>query len=255
MPYERIACLADASDKAQESFALLKKKHNFVRLNQDPDALLVLGGDGFMLHSLHETMKHAIPVYGMNCGTVGFLMNEFTEDFPKKLEEAKLEKIHPLKMEAQTLEGKKSRAVAINEVSLLRETRQTAQLKVSVDGAERIPELVCDGILLATSAGSTAYNLSAYGPIVPLGSHLLALTPISPFRPRRWRGALLPHRAKVEIEVLDPKKRPVSAVADFTEVRDVTKVIIKEDRKKTIKLLFDRGHSLEERIISEQFSF
>jgi NAD+ kinase len=252
--YKSIACVADCSDKAQEAYKALSKKYKFVKVEEDADAILALGGDGFMLHTLHKYIDSKKPIYGMNCGTIGFLMNEYREDdLYKHINEAVVAVLHPLHMTAKTRSGSEHYALAINEVSMFRESKQAANLKISVDGKERLNDLMCDGVLVATPAGSTAYNFSAQGPIIPLGSDILALTPISPFRPRRWRGALLNHKAVVEIEVLNPEKRPVSAVADFTEVRDVISVRVGEEREKEIKLLFDAGHSLEERIIREQF--
>ncbi len=218
------------------------------------DIVVALGGDGFMLQTLHSFTGKGKPIYGMNRGTVGFLMNEFhQEDLPVRLAAAEKAVIHPLKMTAHT----PSRAIearAFNEVSLLRETRQAAKIRITVDGKPRISELICDGVLVSTPAGSTAYNLSAHGPILPIEAALLALTPISAFRPRRWRGALLPHRAKVRFEILESAKRPVSAVADDFEVRDVSAVDVAEDRSVAMTMLYDAGHNLDERILSEQFS-
>lgn len=249
----RLACVADDSDVARLAKEKLQAHVDFCA-PKDAEALVVLGGDGFMLHSLHEYMKRDIPFYGMNCGTVGFLMNEFREEnLLHRINYAKQATLHPLHMDVIDQKGKKHHALAINEVSLLRETRQAAKLQVSIDEKVRLNELVCDGILVSTPAGSTAYNLSVNGPIVPLGTDLLALTPISPFRPRRWRGALLPHKAMVQFKVINPEKRPVSAVADFTEIRDVAEVNITEDSTKSLRILFDEGHSLEERILREQF--
>ncbi|MEE8274622.1 MAG: NAD kinase, partial [Alphaproteobacteria bacterium] len=196
-----------------------------------------------------------VPVYGMNRGTVGFLMNAFSEDdLPDRLDQATATELHPLEMTAKTAEGGQTQALAINEVSLLRQTRQAAKIRISVDGKVRTEELVCDGVLVSTAAGSTAYNLSAHGPILPLGSEVLALTPISAFRPRRWRGALLPAQARIRFEILEHEKRPVSAVADYTEVREVIDVQVEENREVSLRLLFDPGHSLEERILTEQFT-
>jgi NAD+ kinase len=251
--YKSIACVADDSEKAQEAYKLLALRYDFVE-EAKADVIIALGGDGFMLHILHTYMDIDKPIYGVNCGTVGFLMNEYREnDLLDYINKAQLAVLHPLHMTAKTADGKEHYALAINEVSMFRQSKQAANLKISVDGKVRLNELMCDGILLATPAGSTAYNLSAQGPIIPLGSDILALTPISPFRPRRWRGALLSHKAIVRIESLNSEKRPVSAVADFTEVRDVISVEIREERDKQIKILFDEGHSLEERIIREQF--
>lgn len=252
--YQKIACVADNSEIAKEAHNKLKTKYDLIRDPKKADVIIALGGDGFMLHTLHNYLELNIPVYGMNCGTVGFLMNEFSDsDLVNKINEAKEEVVHPLKMIVKTVSGKKHEAIAINEVSLLRETRQAAHIRISIDSKVRMDELVCDGILVATPAGSSAYNLSVHGPVIPLGTNILALTPISPFRPRRWRGALLPYKAKIKFEIMQNKKRPVSAVADFTEVRDVKTVEVRQSRSKKIKLLFNPGHSLEERIIGEQF--
>ena len=239
--------------QAEESLADLRARYGDSGPD-DAEIVVALGGDGFMLQTLHAFTGRGKPIYGMNRGTVGFLMNEYhLDDLPKRLAAAERAVIHPLKMTAHS----GSTAVdarAFNEVSLLRETRQAAKIRVLVDDKPRILELICDGVLVSTPAGSTAYNLSAHGPILPIDADLLALTPISAFRPRRWRGALLPHRAKVRFEVLDSSKRPVSAVADDFEVRDVTAVDVVEDRSLSMTLLYDAGHNLDERILSEQFS-
>jgi NAD+ kinase len=217
------------------------------------EVIVALGGDGFMLQSLHKFLGSGKPIYGMNLGSVGFLMNEFREtDLDGRLAAAEQAKIHPLRMRAESKQGPFD-ARAFNEVSLLRQTRQAAKLRILVDDKVRTPELICDGVLVATPAGSTAYNLSAHGPILPIDAALLALTPISAFRPRRWRGALLSHRARVRFEILEAAKRPVSAVADDLEVRDVTAVDVAEDRSISTTMLFDAGHSLDERILAEQF--
>jgi NAD+ kinase len=209
-----------------------------------------------MLEILHQMMSRDVPVYGMNRGSVGFLMNEYHDgDLVERIEHAEETVLSPLLMTATSQDGKQVEAVAINEVALFRETRQTAKLQIAIDGIVRLPELVCDGIMVATPAGSTAYNLSAHGPIVPIGAKVLALTPISAFRPRRWRGALLPFGTTFDLSVLEPVKRPVSAVADFTEVRDVVHVRIVEDPDRHVRLLFDPEHNLEERILMEQFSY
>ena len=221
------------------------------------DAVVCLGGDGFMLETLHRLlgMGRATPVYGMNCGSVGFLMNSFSEqDLFKRVAAAQEAELHPLRMVATTSDGKVVEALALNEVSLLRQLRQAAKIRIVVDGRVRLQELICDGVLVATPAGSTAYNLSAHGPIVPLSANLLPLTPISAFRPRRWRGALLPSTVEVVFEVLEREKRPVAAVADFTEVRDVATVRVREDREITTTILFDPDQGLSERIIAEQFT-
>ena len=221
---------------------------------EQADIIVALGGDGFMLETLHAYLERQTPIFGMNCGSVGFLLNEFQEDgLIERLMAAKPVKLHPLRMCAIRAGGEEVRALAINEVSLLRQTRQAAKIRITIDGVVRLEELICDGIMVATPAGSTAYNLSVHGPIIPLGAQLLALTPISSFRPRRWRGALLPHSAKITFEALEAPKRPISAVADFTEVREVSKVHIYEDRSVELTLLFDPEHNLEERILKEQF--
>jgi len=223
--------------------------------DDDAQVIVALGGDGFMLETLHENLKSGRPIYGMNRGSVGFLMNEYSEDaLLERINAAERAVIHPLSMTAVDAAGVQHRALAINEVSLLRQTRQTAKLRISIDGKVRLGELSCDGALVATPAGSTAYNLSAHGPIIPLDAKVLALTPISAFRPRRWRGALLAHTAKVTFEILEADKRPVSAVADNFEVRDVIEVQIAENRDVALHMLFDAGRSLEERVLAEQFS-
>ena len=219
------------------------------------DAVVALGGDGFMLEVLHKHLERRTPIYGMNFGSVGFLMNEFVEEgLFERIASAERAVIHPLVMSAIDARRNQHRALAINEVSLLRQTRQTAKLRLSIDGKVRMSELVCDGVLLSTPAGSTAYNLSAHGPIIPLNGQVLALTPISAFRPRRWRGALLPTTSRTTIEILEAEKRPVSAVADNFEVRDVVEVHVAEDRSIGLCMLFDAGRSLEERVLTEQFS-
>jgi len=217
--------------------------------------VVALGGDGCMLETQHRLLGRNVPVYGMNCGSVGFLMNDFHEDgLLERLAVAQAAVLHPLRMRAEAADGSLRDALAINEVSLLRETRQAAKVRILIDGKVRLGELICDGVLVATPAGSTAYNLSAHGPIVPLGANLLPLTPISAFRPRRWRGALLPADAAVVFEILEAEKRPVAAVADYTEVRDVRRVEVREDRGVSLTLLFDPDHGLSERIIAEQFT-
>ncbi|MBM3485628.1 MAG: NAD kinase [Alphaproteobacteria bacterium] len=253
MRYPKIAFVAGESHAAATAATRLRARYRHVP-PEEADAIVALGGDGLMLETLHRFLDRGVPIYGMNRGTVGFLMNAYHEKrLMQRLEAAQVVTLHPLRMSARTVAGDTVEAISINEVSLLRETRQAAKLRVTIDGKSRISELVCDGALVCTPAGSTAYNLSAHGPILPLGSALLALTPISAFRPRRWRGALLPSAAKVAIEVLEPRKRPVSAVADYTEVRDVRRVSIREDRRVGLRLLFDPEHNLEERILNEQF--
>ena len=249
----RIAFLAAQTDVAQQA------RERLIALYGDaPPAeaefIVALGGDGMMLETQHRFLGRNAPIYGMNRGSVGFLMNAWREeDLPARLAAAQAARVHPLRMRAHSATGTHA-ALAINEVSLLRETRQAAKLRILVDGKERLSELICDGILVSTPAGSTAYNLSAHGPIVPLDANLLPLTPISAFRPRRWRGALLPSTARVVFEVLEGDKRPVSATADYTEVRDVRRVEVREDRTITMTMLFDPDHNLSERIIAEQFT-
>ncbi|MCC6719934.1 MAG: NAD kinase [Acetobacteraceae bacterium] len=249
-----IAFLASDARLAQDSRARLVARYG----DCPPDAAEIavsLGGDGFMLETLHRFLGSRTPVYGMNCGSVGFLMNSFDEDnLPDRLARAQLAELHPLRMRATTTRGEVVEAVALNEVALLRELRQAAKIRITVDGRVRLAELACDGVLVSTPAGSTAYNLSAHGPIVPLSANLLPLTPISAFRPRRWRGALLPSTAEVLFEVLESDKRPVAAVADFTEVRDVLSVHVREDRALAAQVLFDPDQGLSERIIAEQFT-
>jgi NAD+ kinase len=251
----RLGFVASPAPEAQAALECLTGRYGQAA-PQDADVIVALGGDGLMLQTLHRAMDADIPIYGMHRGSVGFLMNEFAEDgLIERVEGAKLNIIHPLKMRAKNAAGKTLEALAINDVHLFRQSAQSARLSISVDGKERLSELMCDGVLISTPAGSTAYNLSAGGPILPLKAQLLALTPISPFRPRRWRGALLPNKARVTITVLEPDKRPVSAVADHTEFRDVLMVTVSEEPNIGLKLLFDPGHALEERILAEQFRF
>jgi NAD+ kinase len=220
----------------------------------DADVIVALGGDGFMLQTLHANMNSGRQIYGMNRGSVGFLMNEFKpERLMERIEAATSESIRPLEMTAVNIEGRAFKAYAINEVSLLRQSYQAAKIRISVDGRLRLDELICDGVLLSTPAGSTAYNLSARGPILPLDAPLLALTPVSPFRPRRWQGALLPNDATVSLDILEPEKRPVNAVADHNEVKSVVSVAIAEAKNSTVTILFDADHSWDERILAEQF--
>ena len=243
-----------ASSAPEAVAALRELTKAFGNARADADVVIALGGDGFMLQTIHRTHRKELPIFGMNCGSVGFLMNDYsTADLLERLDTAKAQSIHPLRMKVKTASGKTQTALAFNEVSMLRETRQAAKVRVKVDGRVRLEELICDGILLSTPAGSTAYNLSVNGPILPIDAALLALTPISAFRPRRWRGALLPRNAKVVFEMLEAEKRPVSAVADHTEVREVTEVSVSEDTTASVSILFDADRSLEERIIAEQF--
>ncbi len=250
----RLAFTASERPEAQEARVRLEIEYGHVD-EADAQVIVALGGDGFMLETLHRTLATGKPIYGMNRGSVGFLMNDYAEDnLTQRIAGAERAVIHPLAMTAVDRTRTNHRALAINEVSLLRQTRQTAKLRVAIDGKVRMEELVCDGALLCTPAGSTAYNLSAHGPIIPLNAQALALTPISAFRPRRWRGALLPHSARVTFEVLEADKRPVSAVADNFEVRNVVEVHISEARDIALCMLFDAGRSLEERVLNEQFS-
>jgi len=249
----RIAFLAAPTEVARAALDRLAERHGAAPLDR-AEVVVALGGDGMMLETQHRLLGRNLPVYGMNCGSVGFLMNDFREDgLAERLAAAQASVLHPLRMRAVTSAGP-TEALAINEVSLLREVRQAAKIRILVDGKERLAELICDGVLVSTAAGSTAYNLSAHGPIVPLGADLLPLTPISAFRPRRWRGALLPASAEVVFEVLEHEKRPVAAVADYTEVRDVRRVEVREDRGVSLTMLFDPDHGLSERIIAEQFT-
>ncbi len=249
------ALIVSPTPQAQEAGEKLKPLLDWVPV-EDADQAVVLGGDGFMLQTLHQMLnrRKIMPVYGMNLGTVGFLMNNWKEDeLLDRITNARPFKVKPLKMDVETISGASFSLPAINEVSLLRETRQTAKLEIEVNGRIMLEELVCDGVLVSTPAGSTAYNLSANGPILPLGSNLLALTPISPFRPRRWKGAILPDKMPIRITVLNAEKRPVSAVGDQQEVRDVSSVTISIDRNQTLTMLFDPEHALDDRIAMEQF--
>jgi NAD+ kinase len=254
--YDRLALAISDSQKAQAGSAALRDAHDWVAL-EDADAVVVVGGDGYLLHVLHTMLDtdSVKPCYGLNLGTVGFMMNRNSSSRPiaDRVARAQDVAVVPLEMDAITREGAHHHFFAINEVSLLRETRQSAKLEVAINGKVRMPELSGDGVLVATPAGSTAYNLSANGPILPLGSRMLALTPISPFRPRRWRGAILPESAKVTFRVREPDKRPVAAVADQKEVRDVAEVHITSARDHKLTLLFDQGKTLEDRIFAEQF--
>jgi NAD+ kinase len=253
--FRHIAFVAGQAPEAREAYGRLEKRYG----NMDPakaDVIVALGGDGLMLQTLHKFMKSGKPIYGMHRGTVGFLMNEFSqESLTERLAKAHITVIHPLVMQARDAQGRAHEHRAINEVSLFRQSAQAAHLRILIDGQERLAELISDGVLVATPAGSTAYNLSAQGPIIPINAPLLALTPISPFRPRRWRGALLPDRARVTLEVMDGEKRPVAAVADHDEVRSVRSVDISMDHDISINMLFDPGHNLDDRILREQFGF
>lgn len=253
--FEKIAFVASEVPEAQVALKALRRRYGVVDPNE-ADAIVALGGDGMMLQTLHRFINDKIPIYGMNRGSVGFLMNEYREDeLTERLAAAETTRIHPLNMIAYDASGKAHKGLAINEVSLFRQRHQAAKLKIAIDGKERLEELICDGVLVATPAGSTAYNLSAHGPILPINTPLLALTPISPFRPRRWRGALIPNRARITVHVLEHEKRPVSAVADHFETRDVVKVEIEKARNVELFMMFDPDHSLEERVLAEQFRF
>lgn len=250
-----IAFVASPSPDAQAACALLSDRYPTVP-PEAADVIVAIGGDGMMLQTLHRFMGRAKPIYGMNKGSVGFLMNEFrVEGLAERLRAAQRSVVHPLLMEARDVEGRSHTAHAINEVSMLRQIHQAAKLRIEVDGKVRLHELIADGVLIATPFGSTAYNLSVNGPILPLNAPLLALTPISAFRPRRWRGALLPDRARITIEVVDPELRPVSAVADHTEFRKVASVSASLDHSVDLVMLHDPGHGLEERILAEQFGY
>jgi NAD+ kinase len=250
----RIAAVAADTEAAQQALGELCTRYSCVPPER-ADIIVSLGGDGFMLETLHRFLSTGLPIYGMHLGSVGFLMNAYRPDgLIERLAAAQPVVLHPLEMIATCERGEVCRAIAFNEVSLLRESRQAAKLRVTVDGVVRIEELMADGILVATPVGSTAYNLSAHGPIIPLGAGILALTPITAFRPRRWRGALLRHHAKVRIDALETDKRPVSAVADFTEARDVVTVEIRENRHTKTTLLYDQDYNLEERVLKEQFA-
>jgi len=255
----RIACMADDTPKAQAAYAELSASYELLDIagkRTKPDVIVVLGGDGYMLQVLHKYMHRNIPVYGMNCGSVGFMMNNYSsENLLDRIAVARRATLHPLVMYARTVDGKERQELAINEVSLFRESRQAAKIRITIDHVVRVQEMISDGVMVSTPAGSTAYNFSAGGPIIPLNGNVLALTPIAPFRPRRWKGALLPHSSSVTFEILESDKRPVSAVSDFTEVRDVVSVSVFEERNISLSMLFDPEHNLEERITLEQFSF
>lgn len=249
----KLAFLASQHAGSQEALADLQSQYR-PHDPQDADVLVVLGGDGFMLHTLHEHVEFNVPVFGMRLGDVGFLMNRYqTSDLVERIHRAREVTLNPLVMRAESVEGEVHQALAINEVALLRQTNQAAHIRVCVNGQERLSKLVADGVLVATAAGSTAYNLSAHGPILPLGTEAIVLTPISPFRPRRWQGAILPAQTLIEFEVLRPERRPVSVTADYDEFRDIKKVVVQQDTTTSHRLLFDPEHSLEERIINEQF--
>jgi NAD+ kinase len=253
-PNPKLAFVAADTPQARAALASLRKRYAHVPPAR-ADIVVALGGDGFVLPTLHANIDRGIPVFGMHRGSVGFLMNGFSlAGLHARLKNTQRVTLHPLRMTAWRKNGRKEVALAINEVSLLRQMRQAAKIRILIDGVVRMDELIADGVLLSTPAGSTAYNLSAHGPIVPMGAELLALTPITAFRPRRWRGALLPSVAKVGFEVLESEKRPVSATADHTEIRDIVRVEVAEDRTKRLTLLFDPEHNFEERVLTEQFA-
>jgi NAD+ kinase len=250
----RIACVHSGADIAEAHFNELSAMYSFVPPEQS-DVILALGGDGLMLHALHTHMHLNKPIYGMNCGTIGFLMNEYMADsLAERILSADSFVLHPIALEATTTDGNTEHALAFNEVALIRGSGQSANIRVSIDKVERLEKYVGDGLIVSTAAGSTAYNLSAHGPIIPLGTNLLALTPVSPFRPRRWKGALLPHTSVITMENLDPRKRPLVTTADFRDILNVVSVVVREDQSHSVQMLFDKDHSLEERIIREQFT-
>ncbi|HVW92333.1 MAG TPA: NAD kinase [Devosia sp.] len=250
---EAVGFVSSGTPEANAAAQLLRARYGNVHI-EEATAVVALGGDGLMLQTLHRVMALGIPVYGMNFGSVGFLMNDFDADnLLERLAAAKPTRIFPLEMDVTDIEGRHHTALALNEVSLFRATYQAVKVEILVDGQTRMDELICDGVLLATPAGSTAYNLSAHGPIIPITAPLLALTPISPFRPRLWRGAILSNRAVVTFRTREPEKRPVSAVADNVEFTHVVEVVAREDRSRSVTLLFDPGSSLEERVLIEQF--
>lgn len=253
--FEKIAFVSSGAPEADRAALELRKIYGDSNL-EDADVVVALGGDGLMLQTLHDTMNLDVPVYGMNHGSVGFMMNNYaSQDLRKRLANANPTEIYPLSMQVRDAKGVTHSALALNEVSLFRSSFQAAKIAITIDGKPRLDELICDGVMLATPAGSTAYNLSAHGPILPIGAPLLALTPISPFRPRRWRGAILPNNAVVNFTTREPDKRPVSAVADNVEFTNILEVNVREDRKHKVTLLFDPGHGLEERVLNEQFLY
>ncbi|HVF13595.1 MAG TPA: NAD kinase [Acidimicrobiales bacterium] len=254
MKAERLAFVVSGAPGTREGLENLRRRYGNVE-PEDADVIVAIGGDGFMIETLHRFLAIDAPIYGMHGGTVGFLMNTYGEDdLPDRVQAAELSLLHPLRMLATSADGATADALAINEVSLLRQTRQAAKIRITIDTTVRVNELICDGVLLATPAGSSAYNFSAHGPIIPIGAPVLALTPISAFRPRRWRGALLDSKAQVRFETLEHWKRPSSAVADHTEVRNVVSVDVREDPSVSLRILFDADHNLQERILREQFT-
>lgn len=250
----RIAIIASQAPAAVKAAAELSARYACVAVDE-AEVIVALGGDGFMLRTLHRYLDLGVPVYGMKLGQVGFLMNQHRgDDLEGRIKRAHTAELHPLEMQVTTAAGEEHVALSFNEVSLLRQSNQAAHVEVSLNGTTKLESLVCDGILVSTPAGSTAYNLSAHGPILPLDANVLALTPISPFRPRRWRGAILPHATRVGFRILDAQRRPVSATADFLETRDVLAVEVRQSRSQSVRLLFDPEHNLEERILDEQFT-
>ena len=253
MNFNTVSFVGARQAAAQEAFKRLSARYDHVAPDKS-DIVVALGGDGFMLQTLHRHMERRVPIYGMNQGSIGFLMNHYNEDgLMERLADAQATELNPLRMTATDAQGKAHQALAINEVSLRRNSHLAAKIRIEVDGVVRLEEMICDGVLVATPAGSTAYNLSAHGPIVPIGAGVLTLTPVSAFRPRRWRGALLPRDATVVFHTIHAEERPISAVADFTEINNVVKVVVREDRSLAPILLFDPEHNLEERIIAEQY--
>ncbi|HEX7342556.1 MAG TPA: NAD kinase [Rhodanobacteraceae bacterium] len=249
----RLAIVASPAPAAREAAELLTQRYDSIPV-ETADVIVALGGDGFMLRTLHDHLDLDVPVYGMKLGRIGFLMNQHSpDDLPARIARAHPATLRPLEMHVTTASGEEHTALAFNEVSLLRQSNQAAHIGVSLNGLVKLDALICDGVLVSTPAGSTAYNLSAHGPILPLDANVLALTPISPFRPRRWRGAILPHATRVSFKVLDPERRPVSTTADFHEVRDVLTVDVRQSGAHRARLLFDPEHNLEERILDEQF--
>ena len=254
MVIEKLACVASRSDRAQQGLEILGSRYTLVPI-EEADAIVVLGGDGFMLDAMHRFRGRKLPIYGMNRGTVGFLMNEFREDtLIERINAARPQQLFPLHMTVTDTEGQVHEALAFNEVAMIRYSQQTANLRIVIDGKVRMEKLMSDGVLVCTPAGSTAYNLSVHGPVIPIGADIIGLTPISPFRPRRWRGALLPHSSVIEITNLDPDKRPLGASADSTEIRNAVQAVVRVRDADSVTVLFDHGHSLEERIINEQFT-
>ena len=253
--FKKIAFVASEMKEAEEARRALVASYGDAP-PEHTDVIVALGGDGQMLQTMHRYLNSKIPIYGMNRGSVGFLLNDYREDrLLERLENAEINVIHPLRMTAYNQHNAEHKALAINEVSLFRQTYQAAKLRVSVDGRVRLDELICDGVLVSTPAGSTAYNLSAHGPILPIYAPLLALTPLSAFRPRTWRGALLPDRVEVKIDALEPEKRPVNAVADNVELKSVVEVVVRQSHRAKSLILFDPDHSWDERILTEQFKY